>query len=102
MQSYPTLSLAINDLIHRGYTYNFNLRPDCLECAENQLSVHPDDFDIDEIHRFEGMTDPGDSNILYAISSLKYGLKGLLVSAYGVYADTYSTEMMAKLELRRE
>lgn len=102
MQSYPTLSLAINDLIRRGYTYNFNLRPDCLECAENQLNIHPDDFDIDEIHRFEGMTDPGDSSILYAISSEKYGLKGLVVSAYGVYADTYSTEMMAKLEVRRE
>jgi len=102
MKTYESLALAINELIRRGYTSNFNLKNDCLECVENQLSIHPDDFEIDEVHRFEGMTDPGDSNILYAISSEKYQLKGLLVNAYGAYADTYSAEMVEKLKIRME
>lgn len=101
METYSSLSLAVNDLIRRGYNLNFNLRPDRLECVENQLSVHPDDFQIDEVHRFEGMTDPGDSNILYAISSEKLQMKGLLVNAYGAYADTFSAEMARKLEIKR-
>jgi hypothetical protein len=37
MKSYNTLTEAINDLSRQGYTYNFNLKHDCLECAENQL-----------------------------------------------------------------
>lgn len=101
MQAYDTLSAAINGLIKRGYTFNFNLRNDCLECVENQLKLHPEDFEIDEVYRFEGMTDPGDSSILYAISSDTHDLKGLLVNAYGLYADTYSAELVAKLHILR-
>ena len=33
MKNYDTLSEAINDLQGNGYTYDFNLKPECLECA---------------------------------------------------------------------
>jgi len=99
MKTYNTLSEAVNDLSKRGYTYNFNLKKDCVECVEKKIDLRPDEFEIDEAHRFEGMTDPGDSNILYAISSHNHKLKGLLVNAYGVYADTHTSEMVAKLKI---
>jgi hypothetical protein len=66
-----------------------------LECPSFKIELHPEDFQIDQHYRFEGMSSPDDNSILYAISSTK-GLKGLLVDAYGVYAEGLSTEMNLK------
>ena len=96
MKSYDTLSEAVQDLQRRGYTYDFNLKPHCLECASLKLEIHPEDFKVDEVHRFEGMSSTDDNSIMYAISS-KNGIKGTLVDAYGVYAENISEEMRKKL-----
>ena len=101
MEIYKTLSEAVNDLVKKGYTYNFNLKNDCIQCAENNMTLQPDEFDIDEVYRFEGMNDPGDSSILYAISS-HHGLKGLLVNAYGVYDDSAASDLVKKLKVHGE
>lgn len=97
MKTYDTLSEAVNDLVKRGYISNFNIKKDSLTCIENEINLHPDDFEIDEVHRFEGNTDPGDENVLYAISSVKYQMKGLLVNAFGMYSDSFSAELIEKL-----
>lgn len=94
---YNTLLEAINELTKRGYTFNFNIKEDCIECAENNCQLNPDEFEIDEIHRFQEMSDVGDESILYAISSSQDNLKGLLVNAYGIYADTASAKLVKKL-----
>lgn len=96
MKAYDTLVDALNDLKSRGYTYDFNLQPDCLYCGENNMRLHPEDFEITEVYRFEGATDPDDQAIVYAIES-KDGLKGTLVNAYGLYADTVTAAMAKKL-----
>ena len=97
MKTYDTLSEAVNDLVKRGYISNFNIKKDSLTSIENEINLHPDDFEIDEVHRFEGNTDPGDENVLYAISSVKYQMKGLLVNAFGMYSDSFSGELIEKL-----
>jgi len=96
MKNYDTLSEAIKDLQQRGYTYDFNLKPTCLECPSLKLEIHPEDFEVVEMYRFEGMSSTDDNSILYAISSLN-GIKGTLVDAYGVYAENISEEMRKKL-----
>jgi len=96
MKSYDTLSEAIQDLQRRGYGNDFNLKPHCLECVSLKLEIHPEDFYVDEMHRFEGMSCTDDNSILYAISS-KNGIKGTLVDAYGVYAENISEQMRKKL-----
>ena len=96
MTTYETLTEALQDLRERGFTHNFNLEPDGIHCPELDLSIHPEHFTINEQYRFEGMTDPDDNDILYAISS-DVGVKGVLVHAYGPYADTLSAAMIAKL-----
>lgn len=96
MKSYDTLSEAINDLQANGYTYDFNLKPECLECVSLKIEIQPGDFNVDETHRFEGMSSTDDNSVLYAISS-KDGIKGLLVDAYGVYAENISETMRRKL-----
>jgi hypothetical protein len=97
MKTYETLSEAINDLTKRGYVFNFNLKQDCIECVENSINLHPDEFEIDEVYRFQQMSDVDDESILYAISSTKHNMKGLLVNAFGIYADSASSALAAKL-----
>jgi hypothetical protein len=99
MTNYATVTEALDDLHRRGYTADFDLRPHCIGCAAMQLELHPDDFEITEVYRFEGANDPGDSNVVYAIAG-KNGLKGVLMDAYGVYADSLTTDMLAKLSIR--
>ncbi len=41
---------------------------------------------IREVHRFEGVSDPDDMEILYAIESVR-GVRGTLADAFGVNAD---------------
>ena len=101
METYETLSEAVNDLQRKGYTYNFNVQGNVLMCNENNIQLRPSDFIIDSIFRFEGDTDPGDENILYAISSPKHNVKGLLVNAYGMYSDSLSAEMVSKLSINK-
>jgi len=94
-----TLSGAIDQLHEAGYVEDFNLRPHCLFCASKRIEIEPDAFAVDAVYRHEGMTDPDDQSILYAISSKKYGLKGVLVNAYGIYADPVTAEMEQKLAI---
>ncbi len=97
MENYDTLSETIGGLQANGYTCDFNLKPHCLEYASLKMELHPEEFQIDQHYRFEGMSNPDDNSILYAISSTK-GIKGLLVDAYRVYAEGLSTEMILKFK----
>ena len=95
-----TLSETMNALKNKGYTTGFNLKKEYLMCTENEKKVHvyPNEFEIVETFRFEGESNPSDSSILYAIKSDKYDLKGVLVNAYGVYADEMVSEMAKKFK----
>ena len=100
MKTYSTVTEALNGLNKEGYVLDFNLKSDCVECNSPEIKLYPSDFVIDKFYRFEGASNPDDSAILYAISS-KDGLKGTLLDAYGVYADSLTNEMVEKLKIRR-
>jgi hypothetical protein len=99
---FETLSEALEDLKVRGFVYDFNMVSNGLQSNVDGEVIHlsPSEFEIVEVHRFEGATNPSDNSILYAIES-RGGLKGNLVSAYGVYADALSAEMIEKLDTRQ-
>lgn len=96
-RSYDTLSQAVNDLLARGYTDELTLHHECVICNSNNTSLHPDEFAIDEFHRFEGESNPSDESIVYAISSAKHHVKGILVNAFGPKASSLNQAMVAKL-----
>jgi hypothetical protein len=98
MKTYESLVDALDDLKARGYTNDFNIADNCLECKPLSLVLHPNDFEVVEVHRFEGMTDPDDQSILFAIEA-KVGFKGTLVNGYGLYSDPVSDALMAKLNI---
>lgn len=99
MESYDTLTEALEAVREQGYTLDYNLKNDCLKCQQNAIELHPADFDIVDVYRFEGMTDPGDSTVLYTIEA-KNGQRGTLVDAYGPYSEAISPEMASKLSIR--
>ena len=95
-----TVSEAVNDLIKRGYTTDFSIlvEKECLICNKTSIQLPPDEFEIDEIYRFEGMTDPGDEMIVFAVSSLKHNMKGIVVNAYGMYSDSTTSKIVERLK----
>jgi hypothetical protein len=97
MQAPATIVEAINLLRAEGYTEDFNLQQNCLECRDGQFRLFHDEFKVDKYFRFEGDTDPADESIVYAISSEKLNLKGILINAYGIYAEPVTNEMLQKL-----
>ncbi|CAN5442598.1 hypothetical protein BH11BAC5_BH11BAC5_47060 [soil metagenome] len=98
MNTMTTLSEITNLLKERGYTIDFNLKENCLECGGNLLKIFPGEFMVDKHYRFEGPSDPGDEAIVYAISSPKYNLKGVLVNGYGISSESITDEMIKALD----
>jgi hypothetical protein len=98
MYAYDTVTDAINGLRKRGYTIDFNLEENCIVCHEDKFN--PADFEIQEVYRFEGNSDPADAAVVYGISS-NTGLKGVLVNGFGVSADPLSAEMARKLSMHK-
>jgi hypothetical protein len=98
-KSYDTVAEAMAGLKERGYTIDFSIlaNEDRLVSHLPALSLSPADFEIDDFFRFEGDTDPGDQMIVYAISSNDNKLKGLVVNAYGLYADNAYSAIVKKL-----
>jgi hypothetical protein len=96
MFAYDTVVQAVQGLKQRGYTIDFNLEPDRLVCHKTPLSLGPADFEITEVYRFEGNSDPADEAAVYAIASAD-GSKGSLVTGFGISAEGIGTEMVEKL-----
>jgi len=98
MDTMKTLSEVLNHLKEVGYTTDFNLEGDALISSPNALRINPDDFEVDKHYRFEGMSDPGDAAVVYAISSEKHKLKGVVVNGYGIYSDPATDIIMRALD----
>ena len=101
MENYDTVVAALKGLKAKGYTLDFNIAFDKITCNENGLCFNPHEFEITAVYRFEGDTNPADEDIVYAIESKDGNIKGSLTSAYGMYADTLSTDMIQKLAIHK-
>lgn len=98
-KKYQTTREAVDALLKRGYTYNFQYEDQCLYCSEIQTRFYPDELLITEVYRFEGMSDPDDNDVLYAIES-KYGHKGIIIDAYGVYSDEQKNNFLSQVPIK--
>ena len=98
--NFDTASEAITGLTIMGYTTDFRIHPEneCLVCNNTAKCLSAEDFEIDAIYRFEGDSDPADEMIVYAISSEKFNLKGVVVNGYGIYSDSVSSKIVERLQ----
>ncbi len=96
MNEKTTLSQRMNELKEKGYTFDFNLEDDRIIDKSIDTSYLPDDLNVDKVYRFEGMSNPSDNSILYAITTSN-GRKGVLVDGFGVTGGQVSKELREKL-----
>lgn len=101
-ESFGTLSETINGLIGLGYKHDFNIQEECLVCHQVDVTLSPEDFQIDKVYRFEGASNPDDQSILYAISSEKFNMKGVLVNGYGISSDEGTSKVIERLQTHNE
>jgi hypothetical protein len=91
---YATVTDAIRELRKQGFLVDFNLKENSLEADSVKFSS--EEFEILDVYRYEGNSDPADEATVYAIVS-QSGVKGILVTGYGVSSDPVSTQMLRKL-----
>lgn len=92
---YAIVTESINMLRAKGYDLDFNLDENCIVC--NQGKFEHDQFEIDEVYRYDGETDPADEATVYGISSHN-GLKGILVTGSGVNMESMEVRLLRKLK----
>ena len=84
--AYKTMAEAVEGLRRRGFITEFAVHKESGQVGAGDHMFKSDDLTIVEHHRFEGMSDPDDSSVIYALEAPN-GLKGVLVDAYGAYAN---------------
>jgi hypothetical protein len=92
------LAGKMDDLISRGFTEQFKVVGNRLLGVNSGKMFPADQVMISEYHRFEGVSDPDDMSILYAIET-RSGIRGTLVDAFGVYADPLVGDFMKRVPL---
>lgn len=91
---YGTVTEALTAFRKQGFNIDFNLSGDVITHPTGKLRA--EEFEIVDLYRYEGDTDPADEATVYAIQS-QNGLKGVLVTGYGVSSDTVSDDILKKL-----
>ena len=99
MENYDTVVAALNGLKAKGYNIDFNIGFEKIQCDEHNIFLHPDEFEITEVYRFEGDTNPSDEDVVYAVESKDGKMKGTITSAFGMYADSVNDAMLKKLTI---
>jgi hypothetical protein len=84
MKNYESLVDALDDLKKRGYQADFEPQSNCLYCSNLDLRLTEEEFQIDEVYRFEGDPNPEDNAMVYAFTS-PTGVKGTIVDGRGVF-----------------
>ncbi|WP_447977385.1 phosphoribosylpyrophosphate synthetase [Candidatus Nitrospira bockiana] len=97
--AYTTVGEAVNDLERRGFTANFELIGKTFRAVESGRTFNPEDLTIVERHRFEGASDPEELAVVYAIEATD-GTRGVLVDAYGTYANPDLSEFLKGVRVR--
>ncbi|MCB0388796.1 MAG: hypothetical protein KDD23_09085 [Winogradskyella sp.] len=72
---------VVDQLKKDGYENDFQYHADHIHAIQGNVKLEIDDFNVDKAYQFECATS-GDCSAVYAISSVKNNLKGVLVDFY--------------------
>ena len=93
-----TLERVVDELRRRGYTEHFKAVEGGLQALGTGQRFEPKDLVIRGYYRFEGISDPDDMAIAYAIES-RSGVRGILIDAFGVYSDPTTSEVLKRVPM---
>lgn len=100
MESYTTVSEAIDGLKARGFTTDFEFVNGEFQGFKDGRSFSAEELTIVEHYRFEGISNPDDESIVFAIES-NDGVRGVLVDAYGLYANPELAAFLKNVAIQR-
>ena len=92
------LTEHLNFALQHGYDQNFQVVGEQLQSIESSKFYAPEDLQIVNFYRYEGISDPDDNSILYIIET-REGAKGTLVDAYGAYSNPDVEEFMKRVSI---
>src|SRR5688500_6131859 len=96
------LQKCMKKLEEQGYTDQFRVEKKYLQALTGAKKKYkPKDVQAVNFYRFEGITDPEDMSILYAIETTD-GCKGTLVDAYGHYSDDDTGAFMQEVDIHKK
>jgi hypothetical protein len=95
------LDRCVEKLEQKGYTDQYRVEKGKLISTKAKKKYKPKDVKAANFFRFEGITDPDDMSILYAIETCD-GNKGTLIDAYGLYADDETGEFMKEVQVNKK
>ncbi len=92
-----SLATCMNRMIADGYTEGFKITDAGLVALNHQRTYQPEEIEVVNFFRFEGMSDPDDNAVLYVIKT-NDEVKGILIDAYGIYNDPQISRFMKRVE----
>ena len=95
------LEKVVKELEEKGYTDEYKIEKKHLLSLSNNKKYKPKDVKAVNFYRFEGISNPDDTSILYAIETCD-GRKGTLIDAYGTYADDSISEFIKTVEINKK
>jgi hypothetical protein len=95
------LGRCLEKLAAKGFNDQYKVLDGKLHCLTSGHSFAPQDLKAVNFYRFEGVSNPDDMAILYAIET-NDGRKGTLIDAYGYYADTQLGDFMKSVEIHKK
>ncbi|NBC09925.1 MAG: phosphoribosylpyrophosphate synthetase [Bacteroidetes bacterium] len=100
LNRYTSVAHATQGLRQRGFKDEFKLEgPHQMKNLNTGDMYSPGDMTIVEYHRFEGMSNPSDMSIVFAVEA-EDGRKGTIISTYGAYANMKLVEFMDKVKIK--
>jgi hypothetical protein len=91
------LSNLIAAFDEEGFTEHFAVREGRLVGLESGARFEASEVVIRHIERFEGVSDPDDMSVVYAIES-RSGVRGTLTDAFGIYSSPAVGEFICRVE----
>ena len=96
MPEESSMTQLLTRLTGRGFTANLGVVDGTMRVLDTQRVLRTADLVIREVYRFEGESDPDDMAIVYALESAD-GTRGVLVDAFGIYADPEVGALMSAI-----
>ena len=94
---YGPITHAINMLRKKGFGKDFSLVEGSIVYKEKEFKAK--DLKISVIYRYEGDSDPADEATVYGLETIS-GLKGILVTGEGIYAEGSSSPTLKELHIK--
>jgi hypothetical protein len=96
---YDNLVQATNQLGKRGFDAEFKFDGKQLLSTDTKHTYTADELQIVEYHRFEGLTNPADSSVIFAIET-NTDEKGTVIMSYSTDADMQLVSFIDKVKVK--